>query len=201
MGFFDDMKERKAKSNAFLAELKRTRGSELGHVSIAYMGGFSAKKQSIGKLNFYENFVTYTGLGVPYIVIRASDVAGIEVGGQQQTNSRISVTRMATLGVFSLAAPKRTRVKDTTVIIALKDGRQGFFHTKQLTEFEVHGKLANAISHFHRLQLAEANQQQADSQAPPMDNAKEIMKYATLRKRGVITEEEFQAKKRQLLGL
>jgi len=201
MGFFDDVEKRRAKNKAYLAKLAQARGRELGHVSITYMGGFNNKKRSNGKLFVYENLVIFSQIGVPHLVINASDITGIEVGGQQQTNSRISITRMATLGVFSLAAPKRTKIKDTTVILSLKDGQQVFFHTKMFTEFEVHGKLANAISYYHRLQLAKASQQQAVSQAPPTDNAREIMKYAILRKRGVITEEEFQTKKKQLLGL
>ena len=73
------------------------------------------------------------------------------------------------------------------------------FHTTKLTEFEVHSKLANAISHYKTLQVAQTNQQQP--QTPLTDNAQEILKYATLYKKGAITEGEYQAKKRQLLGL
>ncbi len=192
--------ERKSKEQAAKDLVLQTRGKELGYVKINYVGGYDNQKRYSAKLCFYEKQIIYSYLGQPVkdLIIDASDVGSIEVGGQQQTNSRISVTRMATLGVFSLAAPKRSTVKDTSVVIGLKDGRQVFFHTKDLSEFEVHSKLANAISHYHRLQAA---QQQPESNPQPIDSANQILKYAELKKRGVITEDEFQAKKKQLLGL
>jgi hypothetical protein len=192
--------ERKSKEQAAKDLILQTRGKELGYVKINYVGGYDDQKRYNAKLCFYEKQIIYSSFGQPVkgLIIDASDVGSIEVGGQQQTNSRISVTRMATLGVFSLAAPKRNTTKDTSVVIGLKDGRQVFFHTKDLTEFEVHSKLANAISHYHRLQ---AGQQQPVSNPQPTDSANQILKYAELKKRGVITEEEFQAKKKQLLGL
>jgi hypothetical protein len=190
--------ERKAEKSA----LADTRGKELGYVAIAYIGGYDDQKRFSAKLRFYEKQIEYSQLGKPVkgLVINASDIKSIEIGGQQQTTSRLSVTRMATLGVFSLAAPKRTKIKDTSITIGLKDGRQILFHTKELTEFEVHSKLANAVSYYHQLQASQ-NQQTTDSPTAPTDNAAEIMKYSTLLKRGMITQEEYQAKKRQLLGL
>ncbi len=51
-----------------------------------------------------------------------------------------------------------------------------------------------------------AAQQQAAVPAPapaarPTDDAAEIQKYAALKGQGLITEEEFEAKKRQILGI
>lgn len=183
--------------------LANTRGKELGYVPIAYIGGYDDQKRVSAKLRFYENQIEYSSFKQPVkgLVIEAPDVKSIEIGGQSQTTSRLSVTRMATLGVFSLAAPKRSSIKDTTVTIGLKNGRQVFFHTKMYTEFEVHTKLANAISHYHQLQTTQDNQQVVASPTAETDNTAEIMKYATLLKRGVITQEEYQVKKRQLLGL
>jgi hypothetical protein len=196
-----ERQEHKAETQAAKDTLEATRGKELGHVSISYVGGFDNDRRYNAKLRLYEKQVEYSQLGKPVkgLVIPATDIVSLEVTGQQQTNSRLSVTRMATLGVFSLAAPKRTKVKDATVIIGLKDGREVMFHTTKLTEFEVHSKLANAISHYKSLQVAQTNQQQP--QTPPTDSAQEILKYATLHKKGAITAEEYQAKKRQLLGL
>ena len=65
---------------------------------------------------------------------------------------------------------------------------------------------------------AEAQQQEAQYQAPPeaapppvaaapapppaeMDDAAQIQKYAALKGQGLITEEEFEAKKKQILGI
>jgi phage terminase small subunit len=192
----ENVEKREAEANA----IKRARGNELGYVKIGYVGGFDNQKRTSAKLIFYEHRIEYSLYGQIQkdLVIDGNDVIGIEIGGQQQTNSRISVTRMATLGVFSLAAPKRSTVKYAAVVISLKDGRQIYFQTQYLTEFEVHSKLANAISYYSQQQ---AKGQQDNNAQGINDAATEIMKYATLRKRGVITEDEFQAKKKQLLGL
>ena len=52
----------------------------------------------------------------------------------------------------------------------------------------------------HSKQVGQPPQQTTDEQAPETDNAREIMKYATLRKRGVIRR-RILSKKKQLLGL
>ena len=174
------------------------KGKELGDVAISYIGGYDDQSRYNSKLRFYENQVEYSSFGQPVkgLVMPATDIASIEVGGQQQINSRISVTRMATLGIFSLAAPKRTNIKDTTVTIGLKDGRQVLFHTKLLTEFEVHDKLANAISYFHSMQAKQTSTTSSNSNV-----ADELTKLAKLKQQGILTQEEFDSKKKQLLGL
>lgn len=52
-------------------------------------------------------------------------------------------------------------------------------------------------------QIAELQAQQAPPAAAPaeLDDAAEIQKYAALMGQGLITEEEFQAKKKQILGI
>jgi hypothetical protein len=54
-------------------------------------------------------------------------------------------------------------------------------------------------------QGAAAAQQQAAAAAPAapaeLDDAAEIQKYAALKGQGLITEEEFEAKKKQILGI
>ena len=50
--------------------------------------------------------------------------------------------------------------------------------------------------------VAAASQQAAAPAAPAeLDDAAEIQKYAALKGQGLITEEEFEAKKRQILGI
>jgi len=57
-------------------------------------------------------------------------------------------------------------------------------------------------------QIAELQAQQAAAAAPaapaapaPPDDAAEIQKYAAMKEQGLLTEEEFQAKKKQILGI
>ncbi|HEY4620703.1 MAG TPA: SHOCT domain-containing protein [Gaiellaceae bacterium] len=54
-------------------------------------------------------------------------------------------------------------------------------------------------------QIAELQAQQTAAPAPAappeLDDAAEIQKYAALKGQGLITEEEFEAKKKQILGI
>ncbi len=205
MGLFDKAKEayknqenRHNQAKEKRDETAETRGKEIGHVSIGYVGGYDDQKRFNARLCLYENQIEYSQFGKPVkdLVIKSSDVASIEVTGQQQTNSRLSVTRMVTLGVFSLAAPKRTTVKEASVIIGLKNGKQVFFHTKALSEFEVHQKIANAISYYHSLQPNQTGQ----SQTQAVSVADELAKLAKLKESGIITQAEFDKKKADLLS-
>jgi hypothetical protein len=173
------------------AAVIEARGKPLGGALLSYNGGFGSefKKGASGFLLCYENEVRFKHRKAP-ITIQADQVTGFEVTGQKQTSttSRITATRMLTLGVFSLAA---------YVCITLKDGRQVFFFTSTDTPEKVQRKLSDAISHYGRMHAAQSNQQPEHSQ----DAAGEIARFAELRRRGILTEAEFNAKKQQLLGL
>lgn len=150
-----------------------------------------------GWLNCYENEVEYKDRNIS---IPANQIASFEITGKEQTNTRLSVTRMVTLGVFSLAAPKRSTKKEATIYVGLKDGRQLMFQTTNLTESDAHRKLASAISHYSSLQTKQnGHQQSAPTQT--LDVAGEIARFADLKKQGILTDDEFEAKKKQLLNL
>jgi hypothetical protein len=184
---------------AMRAEAIKTRGRSLGYVRVKYIGGYSPEhKKSFteGRLECYENEVIYRD---KRIVIPANQIVSFEITGKEQTNSRISVTRMATLGVFSLAAPKRSTKKEASIYIGLKDGRQLMFQTKSLSESDVHQKLANAISHYSGLRIQ--NEVQPPQPIQALDIPGEIARFAELKEQGILTDDEFNAKKKQLLEL
>jgi Short C-terminal domain len=56
---------------------------------------------------------------------------------------------------------------------------------------------------YQNQQLAELQAQQAAAAAPPAasDEAAQIQQFATLKAQGLITEEEFAAKKKAILGI
>jgi Short C-terminal domain len=183
------------------ASLEEARGDFLGNIKIGYAGGLGkefkndAKHPSAyGTLSIYARRVEYSHPSNSFI-IKADAITSIEVGGQELVTSRVTATRLLTLGVFALAAPKKSKVKQANVIIELDEGEQVLFQTTLLSNFDVQRELADAVSHFNRHHAT--NQRAADS----LDPAKEIMRYAILHKHGAITDEEFQAKKEQLLGL
>ncbi len=176
------------------------RGKKLGYVFVKYIGGYDPQHKKTffeGWLNCYENEVEYKDRG---IAIPANQIVSFEITGKEQTNTRLSVTRMVTLGVFSLAAPKRSTKKEAAIYVGLKDGRQLMFQTTNLTESDVHRKLASAISHYSSLQ-AEQNNHQQSAPTQTLDVAGEIARFAELQKQGILTDDEFETKKKQLLNL
>lgn len=82
----------------------------------------------------------------------------------------------------------------------MKDGRQVVFQTNSYSESDVHKKLVNAISHYSRLR-SEASSQIKSLPSQKIDVAEEIAKFAKLKKQGILTDAEFDAKKKQLLDL
>jgi hypothetical protein len=157
--------------------VQAARGRELGHISVEYKGGYDDQKRGRAKLYFYEQQIVYGFNGKPAkgLIMQASDVTSLEVTGQQQYAGSTNVSLW----------------QSSLVTVGLKNGRIVSFKASNTPPGRVSDKLANAISYYHSLQ----------AQAPSTDNAQEIMKYATLYKKGAITAEEYQAKKRQLLGL
>jgi len=57
------------------------------------------------------------------------------------------------------------------------------------------------IAELQAQQQVAAPQQAAAAAPAPVDDAAEIQKYAALKGQGLITEEEFEAKKKQILGI
>lgn len=190
-----------AKQDRKATEVARieARGKKLGHVFVKYIGGNSLQDKKTffeGFLNCYENELEYKDRG---IAIPANQIVSFEITGKEQTNARLSVTRIVTLGVFSLAAPKRSTKKEASIYIGLKDGRKLMFQTQSLTESDVHRKLANAISHYRSLQASQGSYQQPVP-TQILDVAGEIARFADLKKQGILTDDEFEAKKKQLLN-
>ena len=124
------------------------------------------------------------------------------------SSSRLTVTRMATLGIFSLAAPKKTGKIENK-----------FFYVLHTTtgDFEVEAEMSgSAKSSLVGLAVATLKKQanigrayvanhatgQRNDVPGKQDNGlDELEKLAQLKKQGVITQTEFEAKKKQILGL
>lgn len=74
------------------------------------------------------------------------------------------------------------------------------FQTNSLTESDVHRKLASAISHYSSLQARRSSTQQTAT-TQVQDVAGEIARFADLKTQAILTDAEFEAKKKQLLNL
>ncbi len=177
----------------------QSRGRKLGSVHLKYIGGYSPELAATvfeSSLDCYENEVWYKGRNIS---VSADQITSFEITGEERTTSRLSVTRIVALGVFSLAAPKRSTKKEASIYIGLRDGRQVLFRSDRLSESDVHRKLANAISHYSALRASSLHG--SSPATTELDQLDVLEKYAALHKQGILTDEEFQAKKQQLLGL
>ena len=90
--------------------------------------------------------------------------------------------------------PSLVRAAATTAVVA---GTAGAVRHRQDEKYSAQDQAA------YDQQMAAAQAQAAAAPAAPAesDDAAEIQKYAALMGQGLITQEEFEAKKRQILGI
>ena len=94
--------------------------------------------------------------------------------------------------MFGRRGPSLVRAAATTAVVA---GTAGAVRHRQDQKYAAQDQEA------YDQQVA-AQQAAAPAAAPAeLDDAAEIQKYAALKGQGLITEEEFEAKKRQILGI
>lgn len=177
----------------------------------AYMGGYSAHPTKHGdthNLAVGANGLAYRGF-TEIFRIPWSEVADLTVEGPDQAAKRITATRLVTLGVFALAAKKKS--KSAVLIVDLQSGEQAVFHTEKLTAPELKGKLAPITSQIRvaakrKAELAAATAPPAPVASNPnsapdgFSVADELMKLKQLVDQGVLTDEQFAAQREKLLG-
>lgn len=142
----------------------------------------------------------------------------VEDKSQVSTNQRLTATRMATVGVFALAAPKKTKsgnvrndffyaLRTTTGDIEIEyvvnsgdaPGSIGDF-SRNMTQLAINQQTAKAnnIKRFVAEHATGKAQQSNTAQAGSV--ADELEQFAQLKDKGVITQAEFDAKKKELLN-
>lgn len=192
-----------------------------------YLGGWSRHPKGHKKdiLHISQAGVAYKAFRTLFTIPWAQ-VADIIVEGPDQAASRVTATRLVSMGVFALAAKKKS--KSAVIIVVLKNGEEACFHTEKLTATEVRAKLSPVISQLHRVTALAQAQPQPVATAPPTPAqptvqlapepaqqsnggptpesdgglfvADELMKLAQLRDAGVITEEQFTAQRDKLMA-
>lgn len=125
-----------------------------------------------------------------------------------QSAQRITVTRMATLGVFSLAAPKKsgsvsgktfdilkTTSGDLELYNSMAGGRSGSLsgNAAQLA-IKKHENQSNAFRAIVKRSADGSNKKLV------VDAADLLAKYAALKEKGILSQEEFDKKKKELLA-
>lgn len=208
MGFFDSLKEQgqkfadKAKEEVQnqqkkVADIKEERGKNLEKISkIKYFGGFNDEKPYTGTLEFYEKVTEFNSFSKPRaMVIKNSDIKDIAIEGKAEVSRRVTVTRLLAVGIFAFALKKKSEDKESFITLVLKDGREVVFHSDELAPTTMKQKLSNTVS---RVRNQNLNQSTTIATA---DYTEELKKLSELKDNNIITQEEFEQKKKQVLGL
>lgn len=158
-----------------------------------YLGGHPHHPKP-GKLNVN---VVLDDAGVRCVGMRElfripwSDVAGLDAEGREQAQSRVTATRLVTLGVFALAAKKKQ--KSAYLTVALKAGGEVLFQVDGATPQELRGRIAPALA----LVTGTPPPAATVSIGDPMER---LSLASSLHDAGVLTDEEFAEQKARILA-
>ncbi len=208
MSFLDKMREAGDKASKQVAksyqehqekvaETKDARGGRIRALSVEYMGGFGDYRKAKGSLTFYQKRTEFSSLMTKF-TLENSNVRDVVVEGKSEVNRRVTVTRLLAVGIFAFALKKKSTDKEAYITIELADGQEVIFFVDNKAPMELKAKLAKVISQVK--QAGVAGQTQATTQ-PQGSVADELTKLASLKEQGILTQTEFDAKKKQLLGL
>ncbi len=195
MSLLDSLKDGYKGHQAKVAERGEARGEKLSHkFAVDYIGGYEAKHKSSGMLTFYEHQIEYGTLGKNSFVIEKPSVREVAIEGKDEVNRRVTVTRLLALGILAFGVKKKNEVKESFITIVLNDGREIILLVKNIAPMTLKAKLSKVYAAY--------NQNKAQGQpAQPISATDELERLAALKLKGVITQAEFEAKKKQLLGL
>ena len=122
-----------------------------------------------------------------------ADLASIELDGPDNLNSRITATRLLTLGVFALAAKKKTG--ESYAYITLGDGSPIVLEFPKTSFLQLKSIFAPYLSKVPNQQAE--NQSTSNTQSA----SEQIKELANLLEQGLITQDDYDSAKKQILGI
>ena len=132
------------------------------------------------------------------IKIPIESIKDVSLKSEEQISKDVTLTRLFLLGIFAFGAKKKTKQVTNYLVIEYESGGvscSGIFTGDKAAK--VYSQIAKMRQPYLR-----DHPPAADNAAPPsLDCSAEIEKYYHLMEQGILTQEEFQAKKNQLLGL
>jgi hypothetical protein len=175
-----------------------------------YHGGWSKHPQSHKNdyLRIEKGGISLRGVKTIF-TIPWDQVIDISVDGPEAASKRVTAGRVAMMGVFALAAKKKT--KSTVILIDVLGGDQAVFETAKALPREIAPKLlplanqarkygaARSTSSSGGVQTGSAPAPSAAPAPASLSVVDELAKLADLHERGVLSDEEFAAGKSKLL--
>jgi hypothetical protein len=157
---------------------------------VKYLGGHPDREQPVQS----AGTVTVDVEGIRFkvfrelLVIRWSEIDAIAVEGTEQVDRRVSGGRVVAFGVLGAMAKKGSK---TSYLVVTIQGRDVLFEAQRLGPHELRGKLSAV--------LAAAPTESPEPNEAGDDPMARLRGLAVLRDEGVITAEDFEAKKAELL--
>jgi len=131
--------------------------------------------------------------------IPVESISNIWVEDKSQVSSRFTATRIATLGIFALAAKKKQTTPSFYLTIEWRTGdltNNAIFEFSSLAE-------ANIVNNNLREKIDKVLKERPTEQPPSVSSKEDILnqieKLAEMKNKGILTEEEFNQKKKELL--
>lgn len=170
-----------------------------------YKGGQLEWKVRITKAN--EVILHKPGAFAGKFTLDATTVASYEViDSESKTSAASAIARgglgAALLGPVGIAAALSAKKKGLyTIALQFTDGKSSLIEVDKDIYKTLVENLFNTIPTATEAQTAAQPEQPTPAANQPLDPAAEIAKYKTLLDSGAITQDEYEAKKKQLLGL
>lgn len=150
-----------------------------------------------GSVTLYENEVWSGSPYKPRSIGGAVAGARAEVTTEGQLAQRVSATNMLFFGVFAWSRPKQTGNQKFVLHVT---GAAFDFTFVSTTPYKRLAKLADRINNQSHLAASSGAPGAAAVLPGPQSSADELMKFAVMRDRGIITSHEFDVQKKRLLG-
>lgn len=201
MGLFGDKPDSKApvnKKQIFKQELKEG-GAAYATGACKYLGGHPEMPQAcdgiitINKAGlFFEVIFPFKGLTIPLKNIKKA-----EFKNEEQIHKDVTLGRLLLFGVFAFGLKKKTKeLHNYLVLTCNQDG----IESTVIFEAKNAGALVSAIVKAQQEYKRDHPEMVNKEIAVTLDIPEQIKKLAELKKQGILSEEEFQIKKRELLS-
>ena len=143
-----------------------------------------------------DELLFVSNIGKLFGNIQISSIRNIYIDRKTNIGHRLTATRILTLGIFSLAAPKQTKEEEYCLVIEWEDDS----NIVQNTIFEFSGVGCSSVANnaFNRL-CKYVKPKPVSNQPDSFSSADEILKFSKLKDEGIISEDEFEKKKKELL--
>lgn len=139
--------------------------------------------------------------GKDIVLIPWSDLIEVEAGSEADLRSRVTVSRLLLTGIFAFGL-KKERKKGFFISIATPNSLGLFQVNTSGSNNRANEKKARVFAAACNSRIRSANPQGiAKAEASSASNYDEIEKLGELLNKGLLTQEEFDAKKKKILGL